>query len=152
MEVQRKIDTIRLESFLPYQITVLAHFIARRTTAIAEAHGGLKLSQWRVMAAVAEHPGRTANQVAAVTPMDKGIVSRAVKRLLDMGLLRRRASHRDGRLAHLFLTRKGRTLYAELSDDIRKIEESLLDGFSSEEKSRLLELVTRAYQRSCTPE
>lgn len=117
---------IRLADFLPYQISVLAHRIARETAAIVSRHEGLNISQWRVMAAVAETPGRTANEVVAVTPMDKGIVSRAVKALLDKGMLERRASAADGRLGHLFLTAKGQRKYALLATEIRRIETALL--------------------------
>ena len=97
MAVNPKDDILRLDSNVPYQISVLSHRIARETAAITERHGGLNISQWRVMAAVAERPGRTANEVVAITPMDKGIVSRAVKALLDKGMLARKASNEDGR-------------------------------------------------------
>ena len=75
---------LELTAYWPYQITVLADRIARRTSRVVKEHG-LNLSQWRVMAAVAEVPGRTSVEVVTVTPMDKGIVSRATKALLTRG-------------------------------------------------------------------
>ena len=75
---------LRLDHYWPYQIAVLSDRIARRTTRIVKEHG-LNLSQWRVLAAVAEQPGRTAVEVVRITPMDKGIVSRATRGLLDLG-------------------------------------------------------------------
>lgn len=124
MSVKEKINNnvIELETFVPYQISVLADLIARRSAAITKSYGGINLSQWRVLAAIADQPGRTANEVTLVTPMDKGIVSRAVKGLLERGLLVRNASQEDGRLAHLFLTPKGRRTYLKLAAEIRKIE------------------------------
>ncbi len=119
--VKEKNDVIALDAFVPYQISVLADLIARRSAAITKSCG-INLSQWRVLAAVADRPGRTANEVTSVTPMDKGIVSRAVKGLLELGLLIRNASQEDGRLAHLFLTPKGRRTYTKLASEIRKIE------------------------------
>ena len=93
---------LELTEYWPYQITVLADRIARRTSRVVKEHG-LNLSQWRVMAAVAEVPGRTSVEVVTVTPMDKGIVSRATKALLNMGLLRREASQLDGRITDFLL-------------------------------------------------
>jgi len=121
MPVKEKNAVIALDAFVPYQISVLADLIARRSAAITKSCG-INLSQWRVLAAIADQPGRTANEVTSVTPMDKGIVSRAVKGLLELGLLIRNASQEDGRLAHLFLTPKGRRTYLKLACEIRKIE------------------------------
>ena len=111
---------LRLDHYWPYQITVLADRIARRTARIVKGHG-LNLSQWRVLAAVAEVPGRTSVAVVRVTPMDKGLVSRATRALLDQGLVRREASQTDGRLSHLFLTPAGEALYADLAPQVEDI-------------------------------
>jgi len=72
---------IELDHFWPYQVVVLADQISRYTVSIVKAEAGLNSSQWRVLAAVADKPGRTAAEVTTVTPMDKTIVSRAVNSL-----------------------------------------------------------------------
>jgi len=132
---------ISLASFLPYQITVLADRIARRIAAVASAHGGLNLSQWRVLAAIAEAPGRTAQEVAALTPMDKAIVSRAVSALLEQDMLVRKASQSDGRLGHLFLTALGETRYRAIARDVRRIERDLMGALKSSDRQRILSLI-----------
>ena len=111
---------LQLENYWPYWITVLADRISRRTSQIVKPHG-LNLSQWRVLAAIAEVPGRSSAEVVQVTPMDKGIVSRATKALLDRGLLRRKASQTDGRLSHLFLTPDGQRLYQDIRPQVQDI-------------------------------
>ena len=73
------------------------------------------------MAAIAELPGRTSVEVVTITPMDKGIVSRATKALLEMGLVRRKASQIDGRISHLYPTKSGTALYQELIPQVRAI-------------------------------
>ncbi len=98
---------------------------------------GLNLSQWRVMAAVAEVPGRTSVEVVTVTPMDKGIVSRATKALLSMGLLRREASQLDGRISHLFLTDDGIELYRGMFPEVEDIIRRAQDGLSSADQDQL---------------
>ena len=112
---------LRLDTYWPYQIVVLADIISRRTAAIVKEQADLNLSQWRVLAAIAEQPGRTAVEVVQMTPMDKGIVSRATKALLEAGLVRREASQADGRVSHLFLTGPGQALYSRLLPPVEEI-------------------------------
>ena len=114
-------EPIRLDAYWPYQVTVLADRIARLTSAIVKREAGLNLSQSRVLAAIAEVPGRTAVDVVTVTPMDKGIVSRATKALLEAGLVIRRASQADGRVSHLYLTGKGKDVYAHLREAVEAV-------------------------------
>lgn len=127
-----------LEQFWPYQVTVLADRIARRTSRIVKERG-LNLSQWRVLAAIAAVPGRTSVDVVTVTPMDKGIVSRATKALLEMGYIRREASQSDGRLSHLHLTDDGAALYAEVLPDIQVMAEWANDRLTAARLDRLRE-------------
>jgi len=112
---------LELDTYWPYQLTVLADHISRHTASIVKRHAGLNLSQWRVMAAIAERPGRTAAEVVAVTPMDKGIVSRATKALLEAGLVVRMASQDDGRISHLHLTDGGEAVYQSLVPRVESI-------------------------------
>ena len=127
---------LQLDHFWPYQVTVLADRIARRTTRIVKEHG-LNLSQWRVLAAVAEVPGRTAVEVVRITPIDKGIVSRATRGLLDLDLLRRQASQTDGRLSHLFLTEAGDALYKTLAPQVEAIAQGVADTLDAAEQQQL---------------
>jgi len=146
MNVKRDCTPIRLNSFLPYQITLLADRISRRTAAIARRHDGLNLSQWRVLAAIAEVPGRTANAVVEITPMDKGLVSRAVKSLIDMNLIVRKAAKQDGRLGHLFLTRKGARRYDAIAAKVRKLDDSLRSALSPSESALFSSLLARVLE------
>jgi DNA-binding MarR family transcriptional regulator len=140
-------DAIRLDEYWPYQVTVLADLIARRTATIVKREAGLNLSQWRVLAAIAERPGRTAADVVAMTPMDKGIVSRATKALLTGGFLVRRASQADGRVSHLFLTGKGEALYRSLRGAVEAVPRSanaILDPDQQAEFCALVKRLARA--------
>lgn len=106
---------ISLETFWPYQIVVLADRISRNTARVAKAEAGLNLSQWRVLAAAADKPGRTAAQVTAVTPMDKTIVSRAVRSLIDGGLLEKSQAGDDKRRLILRVTPAGLCAYGRIA-------------------------------------
>ncbi len=106
---------INLDTFWPYQVVVLADIISRNTRDILKSHTQLNLSQWRVLAAIAEKPGRTAVEVVAITPMDKGIVSRAVAALITFGLAEKMPDPQDRRRATLRLTAKGQDDYVRIA-------------------------------------
>ena len=102
---------IILDEFWPYQAVVLADQISRHTLNVVRSEADLNLSQWRVLAAVAEEPGRTAAQVTAITPMDKTIVSRAVSSLIALGLITKVSDVSDKRRSSLSATRAGKEIY-----------------------------------------
>ncbi|MBV72120.1 MAG: MarR family transcriptional regulator [Myxococcales bacterium] len=129
-------DILKLDQFWPYQVTVLADRIARRTSTIVKQYG-LNLSQWRVLAAIAEQPGRTAVEVVTMTPMDKGIVSRATRSMLEKGLVERVASQSDGRVSHLHLTLDGDRLYQVLFPQIKAVLQMGNDVLSRERLTQL---------------
>lgn len=109
----------QLADYWPYQATVLADLIAKHTS-IKAAEFGLNLSQWRVLAAVGEAPGRLAQHVVEMTPMDKGIVSRAVAALVEKKLIRREASAADKRSTHLYATPRGAHVYKRVSTMLQR--------------------------------
>lgn len=109
-----------LDDSVAYKITVIADLVARRVSQIAAQVGGLNLSQWRVLAAIGDQDGRTASQVVEMTPMDKGIVSRAVATLVTQGYLVRRASDQDGRVSHLFMTPPGRETFQRIVAELER--------------------------------
>lgn len=139
---------LQLDASWTYKLTVLADRVARRAAAIASDVGGLNLSQWRVLAAVADAEGRTSSQVVALTPMDKGIVSRAVASLVQQGVLRREASKRDGRMSHLYMTPKGEALYDAIwarMQDSGADGQDLLDGAASKDFLQRLDQLIAGY-------
>lgn len=134
---------ISLTEFAPYQISRLSDQIGKRMARYAKDRFGLNLSHWRVMAALAEQPGRTANDVVNVTPMDKGIVSRAVKNLIDMELVTRKASLQDGRIGHLSLTAKGAKQYRSIASEARSIDQYLQTALDDKERKAFNVIMTK---------
>ena len=112
---------IRLDTFLPYRVAVLSDRLSQRLARVYEGCG-LSSPQWRVLAAVAEKPGRSAQDVVRMTPMEKATVSRAVSALIARGLMRREADDRDGRTSRLTLTAEGERLYGEIAPGVLAIE------------------------------
>ncbi|MEM9300888.1 MAG: MarR family winged helix-turn-helix transcriptional regulator [Pseudomonadota bacterium] len=132
-----------LERFLPYRLSLLAHLVGKGISEAYRTKHGLSTAQWRVLAAVAEHPGITAQRVVAMTPMDKVMVSRAVAALSDQGLVERRASTADGRKSLLGLTGSGRRIYRAIAPRARAYAEALQEELSEAERAQLEVLTGR---------
>ena len=132
-----------LNAFMPYRLQQLAHLVSRGIADLYEDHHGLTAAQWRVMAAVAENPGITAQKVVDMTPMDKVSVSRAVAALCEMALLQRKASDSDGRLALLSLTTDGARIYQQIFPKALDYAEQLQQSLTQNEQKIYLRLTSR---------
>ena len=125
---------IDLDNFWAYQVVVLADQVSRYTLEIVRTEANLNQSQWRVLAAVADKPGRSAADVTAVTPMDKTIVSRAVASLIKNGLIKRTPSQDDKRVGALEMTKLGADRYGLISTKLAAtLNASMLNGASTAE-------------------
>lgn len=124
---------IELDNFWPYQVVVLADQISRHTLSVVRRNSDLNLSQWRVLAAVAEKPGRSAAEVTDVTPMDKTIVSRAVASLIDVGLIKKTQTVHDKRRLALTVTEAGQAIYHDISAELNGVlGGTIAEGLSPE--------------------
>lgn len=128
---------------MPYRLNQLAHLVSRGIANIYEDRHGLTAAQWRVMAAVAETPGITAQKVVELTPMDKVTVSRAVAALCEMELLQRTASKTDGRVALLSLTTDGINIYQQIFPKAVDYTEQLQQSLSQDERDMYLYLTSK---------
>lgn len=125
---------IGLDNFWAYQVVVLADQVSRYTLDIVRSESDLNQSQWRVLAAVADKPGRSAADVTAVTPMDKTIVSRAVASLIKDGFLKRTPNAEDKRVGALAMTKRGEKHYSRISQKLAEtLDAARIDGQLTEE-------------------
>jgi len=135
-------DHIDLDNFWPYQAIVLSDKISRHTLGVVKKDAGLNLSQWRVLAAVAEKPGRTAADVTAMTPMDKTIVSRAVSSLLAAGLIKKTPHPSDKRRATLRPSAQGNRIYKRIA---AKLNQDMISNFKANASAHKLIAILKDY-------
>ena len=137
-----------LDRFVPYRLSVLTN---RVSSAIARHYSerfGLTIPEWRVIAVLGQSPGLSAREVAARTAMDKVQVSRAVSSLVAAKRLNRTAHARDGRVAHLSLSAKGRAIYDDVVPLALALEHRFLSVLTSKERNDLDLLLTRLFAGS----
>jgi DNA-binding MarR family transcriptional regulator len=127
---------LRLETFLPYRLSIASN---RVSGLVAEAYSrlfALSIPQWRIIAVLGEGVPLTQLAIVSQTVMDKMTVSRAVRALVDRGVIDR-APHEDKRSQLLALSAPGRRLYESVAPAALAMEAALLEGFSREEIATL---------------
>ncbi len=136
-------QTLDLDRFLPYRLSVLSN---RVSDAIAQHYSerfGLTIPEWRVMAVLGQTPNLSARNVAQRTAMDKVQVSRAVATLVEARRVARQDDASDGRIMRLSLTTKGRAIYGEIVPLALHLEEVLLAALTGEERASLKTLMDK---------
>ncbi len=139
---------IKLESFLPYRLSVLANVTSSAIAAAYEKRFGLTIPEWRVIAVLMRHPGLSAREVAQKSRMDAVAVSRAVNRLLRAGRLRRAVAPDDRRRSILQVSPAGAAVYRGVAPLALQFERSLLDTLSATDRATLDRLLDELTSRA----
>ncbi|TVQ39754.1 MAG: MarR family transcriptional regulator [Wenzhouxiangella sp.] len=137
-----------LDRFLPYQLSRLSNQISRGIARTYEKKYGLSVTEWRVIAILGRFPGISATEVTEKSAMDKVAVSRAVRRLIDAGRIRRQANDNDRRAKHLYLSEEGQAVFDAIVPAALAYEQRLVDALSDEEKQQLDRLLNRLTELS----
>jgi DNA-binding MarR family transcriptional regulator len=128
---------LRLDKFLPYQLSVTSNAVSSAIARTYEVLFGLRVPEWRLVAVLAEQEGVTQQALVARTEMDKMTVSRAAQALVTRGLVTRVPHGRDKRSHALALSEEGRALYAQIAPKALELEQKLLKELGAREVAQL---------------
>ncbi len=124
-------------------IHVVSNRIGRAFYSEVESKHGITLAEWRVVLTLADRPGCTAMEIAALWGLEKMAASRAVARLVARKQVKRLADGSDRRRQPLALTAAGRALYAEVEPDASARYRRILERLGHGERETLLALLHR---------
>lgn len=139
---------IKLEEFLPYRLSVLANQVSQGIARTYSERFGLSIPEWRVIAILGRFDHIPATAVAERAAMDKVAVSRAVRQLLDLGLIQRRDGREDRRAKPLTLTVTGRRVYEAIAPAALDFEARLLAALTATEQRSLDRILTKLVRAS----
>ncbi|MFP4207197.1 MAG: MarR family winged helix-turn-helix transcriptional regulator [Wenzhouxiangella sp.] len=128
---------LKLEEFLPYRLSVLSNQVSQGIAKTYADRFGLSVTEWRVIAILGRFPGIPASQIVDRSAMDKVAISRAVRRLLEAGLVRRQADDSDRRAKPLTLSTEGQAVHAAIAPAALDYERRLLAALTPAERSAL---------------
>jgi DNA-binding MarR family transcriptional regulator len=142
---QARSQTLALENFLPYRLSVLAQLVSESLHDLYAGPFGLAVAEWRVMAALGRFAPLTASEVGQRIVMDKVAVSRAVAGLLKRRLIERAPDQADRRRAPLKLSARGRSVHDRVVPLALQYEARLYEALSAGERRQFDALSDRLF-------
>lgn len=130
-----------MSNFSRYVNTIDRHLRRRRREYMEPV--GLKGIHARMIMAICSNPGCSQDQLAKSMWFDKSTIARQVELLEDMGFLTRKPSEKDKRVLCVFPTEKMLQFQPGLAAAIKASEAELLEGFTEEDKQRLIALLSQ---------
>lgn len=122
----RAVPQFDLETFIPYQLSVLANRVSHSFSQCYGKSFGLTIPQWRVMAHLSRHQKISIREIYRKVEMDKSKVSRAATQLERAGYVTKAANKSDLRLIELSLTPRGWEVFEAISQMAIVFDENLL--------------------------
>jgi DNA-binding MarR family transcriptional regulator len=134
---------LKLGSFLPFRLSLLSNTVSANIAATYQDKFAISMSEWRIMAILAEYPDLSADEVCQRTQIEKSVVSRAVARLLKRHMIIRQIDDEDRRRSILRLSETGLSIYDEVMPVAEDFEKKLIAKLSKQERLTLLSLLDK---------
>ncbi|GHF79182.1 MarR family winged helix-turn-helix transcriptional regulator [Thalassotalea marina] len=134
---------IDLSLFFPYQLSQLQ---ATVSNCIAQVYGGkyqLSRQEWRVLATLNNQEALNASQIGEQCDLDKMPTSRAIKSLVERGLILRREDTQDKRASLLSLSDTGQNLMQDIAPLVLAQEQEILSALSPKEQATMVKLLEK---------
>lgn len=127
-EFQTELEQLR--RFLTYRISRVHWKLNTQASKILSETVGLSLTQWRILAFIGGSESITASELVKVTAMDKGLISRNVKTMIQNGVVVSTGADKDHRVNLLTLTPKGREIFEIALPRMRQRQVQLQRGIA----------------------
>ena len=141
---QKKIHrALRLDTFIPYQMSLLTHQSTLANSELAANHHRLTVQEWRVFSIVADKGPLMPAEIRRLGTQDKSTISWAIKRLQHRDMLVRRSRAHDGRTFEVSLSEDGWDYYKAVIPLARRKARALLRRLTPAELAELRRLLAK---------
>ena len=137
-----------LNQHLTYRIARLQAKLSAQASELLKDHLSLSLSEWRALAVLYNPEVETQKDVLLAMGLDKGQISRTIKRLEEKGLIQTDKSTADNRLRKISLTPSGVDTVDKIFPIMMQRQAHLQNGFTSEELKQLFNFLNRLEEKS----
>ncbi len=107
------------------------------------------IAESRILYELRAKPGLTAGYLVDLLHLDKGYISRLIKKFINAGILTKITSEEDARVLYLYLTEEGERLADRLINETNDQIYSLLANFNEtecEEICAAMDVITKYFQ------
>ena len=137
-----------LNQHLTYRIARLQAKLSAQASELLKDHLSLSLSEWRALAVLYNPEVETQKDVLLAMGLDKGQISRTIKRLEEKVLIQTDKSTADNRLRKISLTPSGVDTVDKMFPIMMQRQAHLQNGFTSEELKQLFNFLNRLEEKS----
>jgi DNA-binding MarR family transcriptional regulator len=130
-------------SLLAVAVYRLARSLRSQVTTVVAREEGIRLVSWRIVMGLSEVEEATQKELIEYSRMEQAQVSRALKEMLDQGLIGTRPSTTDRRTRLFFLTDRGRAKQQALLPRVAHLSNAIDQALSPEEQLQFLEMCLR---------
>jgi len=123
-----------------FQQIAVAVFLAE----VADAGFDLTPVQYAALATVRSHPGIDQITLAGLIAYDRTTITGVIDRLVQKGLLVRRASSRDRRARELQITAEGQCTLRAIAPAVENAQHLMMRGLTAKESAELMRLLRKA--------
>lgn len=141
-----------LRSFVTFRMARAQNRLNAQATALLRQRTALSLTEWRILSIVNLTGSTTASNISREAHMDKGQISRAVKPMIDRGLLAQKTHHQDSRQTILSLTDAGQDIHDRTVGFMRERQTKLVADVSDEDLETFYRVLNSIYENAETPE
>ena len=106
---------------------------------------GLRVPEWRALAALYARRHSTMSELAELATIDRTTLTRTVDRMQDAGWLERLADDADMRVTRLSLTAAGRRMFDRIWPEVERLNALALEGLSKAEIRALQDVLSRMH-------
>ena len=136
-------DAAATRGFVAYHVERAHAKLTMQAVKVLGAHAGLTPRQWWIIADMMAEAPETASDLAALSDVDKGQLSRNLKTLVDLGLVATERSAEDRRRQFIRLTAEGRRLHDHTIPLMNARNAHLVRDISSEDLEIGLRMLRR---------
>jgi len=140
--------SIELIDFFPYQLSVVANRVSQSIATIFKDKFDLQIPEWRILVTLYSVDEMSFTEVTDKTSMDKTRVSRAQRRMIDLGLIEATVDEEDKRKVNLSLTDKGREICKEIIPEAKARDAWLQEVITAEEQKQLEVIMAKLFART----
>ena len=106
---------------------------------------GLRVPEWRALAALYSRRGCTTSQLADLSTIDRTTLTRTVDRMQEAGWIERLADGADLRITRLALTPAGKRMFERIWPEVQRLNGIALAGLSGSEMDLLKKILGRMH-------
>ena len=122
-----------LKSLLTFRLAQLQNKLNTHASHLLKTHSDLSLAEWRIISMIHNLKHTTMTKLRQETVMDKGQLSRNLKRLVEKNYVQATASESDARQQNLCLSQNGKKVYQDLLPQMRQRQHDLVQNVAAED-------------------